>query len=96
MEQLSRELSFGALLTPGKVKIQNAIATCNGILNYNAMQCNARAIRFFQIKSMPLIVETTREPRSILPLAPILQRHLPSNASLNIEVGHLVSSVSSL
>merc|ERR1712223_1309566 len=27
-----------------------------------------------------------REPRSILPLAPILQRHLPSNVSLNIEL----------
>ena len=51
------------------------------------MQCNARAICFFQIQSIPLIVETTREPRSILPLAPILQRHLPTNASLNIEVG---------
>ena len=52
------------------------------------MQCNARAIYcFFHIQNMPPTFETTREPRSILPLAPILQRHLPSNASLNIEVG---------
>ena len=42
MGQLSRELSFGALLTPGKVKTH--LQTCNDILNYNAMQCKSHLL----------------------------------------------------